>query len=317
MGWLKRSVLLTFSLFILKTQAQPRNATIPYNVCLSHVEPFVSARISLHIKLLSTIFFVKVSPSTHLRPRLQPQPQVYCRGFNETKYTGFDVSLFRDAALRAGLGAAGDGYNFRCMPTFQGMLLNTVQGITCDIALSSITITVEREQSGLQFTYPYLASQLGIMVATTKEKVAGWNWTQPFSWDLWLATAVTLMIFPFCVVLIEFGSLKDKIRPKDCIRGNIESTSRSLWTMVSCGLIVIVLYFFRIKLIRSNLIFSSQNSTQSLTAEPKPFCISSLFLSLEGKHTMFHPLVPRLQCSASHFWRLSYPPPTQQTWPPF
>lgn len=185
--------------------------------------------------------YFKPSPSTHLRPRFTPS-QVFCRGFNESEYTGFDVSLFRDAALRAGLGSAGNGYNFKCLPTFQGMLLNTLQG-TCDIALSSITITVEREQLGLQFTYPYLASYLGIMVATTGEKVAGWNWTQPFSWDLWLATAVTLMIFPFCVVLIEFGSLKDKIRPKDCIRGNIESTSRSLWTMVSCGLTVRLVQF--------------------------------------------------------------------------
>lgn len=54
MGWLKTSVLL-ISLFILKTQAQPSNTTEPYNVCLSHVEPFVSTWVSFPHQPLATI----------------------------------------------------------------------------------------------------------------------------------------------------------------------------------------------------------------------------------------------------------------------
>jgi hypothetical protein len=55
-----------------------------------------------------------------------------------------------------------------------------------------VSITSEREQSGIMFTYPTTKLSLGILVQAQHTYSGGWGFTRPFSWSLWLALLLTL-----------------------------------------------------------------------------------------------------------------------------
>lgn len=54
-------------------------------------------------------------------------------------------------------------------------------------------------------------SSLGILVKSTTSDGSGWSWINPFSWSLWLALCITLIVFPPVIFLIEFLSLRRRI----------------------------------------------------------------------------------------------------------
>lgn len=103
---------------------------------------------------------------------------------------------------------------------------------TCDIGIGSITITLSREQQGIQFAFPYLNSGLGILVKSAGYSTSGWNWIKPFSVNLWIAVLLTIAIFPLFIFVIEFGSLKRRIQGSDVVPGMTEATWRSVWTLI-------------------------------------------------------------------------------------
>ena len=104
---------------------------------------------------------------------------------------------------------------------------------TCDAGIGSITITLAREEEGIIFSYPIMSSGLGIAVRASAPGSKGWAWIQPFSWDLWLAVGITILIFPILLFVIEFGSLKRRIHRKDLKKGLMASTTRTLVTLMS------------------------------------------------------------------------------------
>ena len=101
----------------------------------------------------------------------------------------------------------------------------------CDIAVASITITSERQNSGVLFAYPYYASFVAIMVKTGTGSVSGWSFFKPFSTDLWVAIAVTLLLWPTTIYFVEAFSMKPQIKTKNALLGVEEATWRALWTI--------------------------------------------------------------------------------------
>ena len=60
---------------------------------------------------------------------------------------------------------------------------------------------------------------MGIMVKTEMGTASGWSFVQPFSAGLWIAIAVTLVIWPVIIFLIEGCSRKPRIKGKDFYLG--------------------------------------------------------------------------------------------------
>lgn len=103
---------------------------------------------------------------------------------------------------------------------------------TCDIAMSGITITSGRQDLGVEFSYPYLNTGLGVLVRSSPASPSGWDWISPFSVWLWVAVLLTIILFPLFIFVIEFGSLKQRIHGSDVVPGVQEATFRSIWTLV-------------------------------------------------------------------------------------
>lgn len=49
------------------------------------------------------------------------------------------------------------------------------------------------------------------MVQSSHQSTDGWGFTRPFSWSLWLALLLTLLVVPPLIFLIEFWSLRRHI----------------------------------------------------------------------------------------------------------
>jgi ABC-type amino acid transport substrate-binding protein len=81
----------------------------------------------------------------------------------------------------------------------------------CTAAAAGITITTEREAQGVQFSYPYMKSALGVLVQSNPQSSTGWGFLKPFTWQLWLALLLTLICFPPMVFSLEFLSLRKAI----------------------------------------------------------------------------------------------------------
>ena len=53
------------------------------------------------------------------------------------------------------------------------------------------------------------------------------------SWSLWLAILLTIMVVPFCVVVVEFLAVKRHIARSDWLPGLREASVRTLWTLMT------------------------------------------------------------------------------------
>ena len=102
---------------------------------------------------------------------------------------------------------------------------------TCDLAIASITITSERQALGVEFAYPYYPGSVGIMIKAEIGSASGWSFFEPFSSDLWIAIAVTMLIFPATIYALESFSLKPSVTRRDAYYGVEEATWRSLWSL--------------------------------------------------------------------------------------
>jgi hypothetical protein len=77
----------------------------------------------------------------------------------------------------------------------------------------------------------YFNTALGVLVRASATPAQGWGWTRPFSGGLWLALAVTIVVFPAALFAIEFCSLKARVRGADVAPGVREALVRSVWTL--------------------------------------------------------------------------------------
>lgn len=132
-------------------------------------------------------------------------------------------------------------YKFVCVnkttPEVMTELTRSKDNRTCDAAISAITISIERQQMGVKFAYPYYKSSVAILTQASEASQDGWAWTQPFSTDLWIALAVTIVIYPFLVAFLELTTTKRVVFDKETAlhtfpRQGGEAVYNSLWTML-------------------------------------------------------------------------------------
>ena len=107
----------------------------------------------------------------------------------------------------------------------------TAENGACDIAIAAITITSERQDLGIPFAFPYTKGSVSIMIKTLSTTSEGWAWVQPFSTNLWIAIAVTMLIWPVAVYMLEMMAIKRRLPRHSFFQGIQESMWRSLWSL--------------------------------------------------------------------------------------
>lgn len=106
-------------------------------------------------------------------------------------------------------------------------------GGNCSIGIGGITITTDREEAGIEFSYPTYSSSLALMVTSRKERPDAFYFLKPYSWDVWLAMGVTVLFFPLLIFLIDTLSKRGRVRREDWGPGMKEATWATAWTAMS------------------------------------------------------------------------------------
>lgn len=122
-------------------------------------------------------------------------------------FTGISIDVFRSIAIDAKGWTQGSGYRFVCLPntTTDEAIEYTLSPLgICDALIAATTITEDRISRGIVWSYPYLASRLSVIIKSSSSNQDGWNWTLPFTWQLWLALGVSIPILAAIIVLYEF-----------------------------------------------------------------------------------------------------------------
>jgi len=179
-----------------------------------------------------------------------------CTEGKNDSFTGLSVEIFRETARDALNWKEGTDYRFECL--FGGTLdtlkneILPVNG-SCDAFIAATTITSERSEMGVVWAYPYWSGSIGIITRSTPKSTDGWAWTKPFTWSLWLAIGLTVIILPIIVYYLEVLSIKKRVGASDSLLGYVEATWRTLWVMIqgetmsvsmlSARVVVIVLAF--------------------------------------------------------------------------
>ena len=73
------------------------------------------------------------------------------------------------------------------------------------------------------------------MVKSDAGVASGWSFFEPFSPDLWIAIAVTMVLWPAAIFAIEVFSLRSKVNYRETYYGLEEATWRSLWALQHGG----------------------------------------------------------------------------------
>ena len=183
-------------------------------------------------------------------------PMASCTEGNNNSFTGLSIEIFRETARDALSWKEGVDYRFECLfggtlSTLQTEIL-PVNG-SCDAFIAATTITSERSEMGVVWAYPYWSGSIGIITRSTPKSTDGWAWTKPFTWSLWLAIGLTVIVLPILVYYLEVLSIKRRVTMSDSLLGYVEATWRTLWVMIqgetmsvsmlSARVVVIVLAF--------------------------------------------------------------------------
>jgi hypothetical protein len=80
---------------------------------------------------------------------------------------------------------------------------NTTLPPQCDMGVSSITASVEREEMGIQFSRTSHRSALAVMVYAPLKHAGMWGFFEPLHWYIWIALVCTIFITPFFVFFFE------------------------------------------------------------------------------------------------------------------
>ncbi|GMY37684.1 glutamate receptor 2.7-like [Fagus crenata] len=129
---------------------------------------------------------------------------------NDDEFGGFSIEVFRKVASQL-------KYKFKSLNCSNDDLIELVHNKTYDAAVGAITILFHRSKL-VEFIQPYTDTGL-LMIVPEKHKMAtAWMFTKPFTWGVWLVTAIMLNYTMFIVWFLEHqsnpkfqGSSKDKI----------------------------------------------------------------------------------------------------------
>ena len=152
-------------------------------------------------------------------------------------FRGISIDIFRDVALQAKKWEEGVDYQFLCLQNGTDTAVDYVlseQGV-CDALIAATTITKERTEKGLIWAYPYLSSDLAVVIEKDPIQSDGWNWIQPFTWQLWLASALTALIVPIFFATFEVLSIGTSPNTQDCLNAYRESVYHSFMIFLALG----------------------------------------------------------------------------------
>lgn len=94
---------------------------------------------------------------------------------------------------------------------------NTSNG-TCDIGVSSITASTERENRGITFSRATHRSALAILVHAPLKTRGMWAFFEPLHFYVWMALLGTIVVVPFFVFFFEAVFAKWYAAPRNvCI----------------------------------------------------------------------------------------------------
>ena len=123
-----------------------------------------------------------------------------------SKFCGFDIDIWTAIVDKVGL-VAGHDFEHVCMGRsgFDSILasLGDDKASGCDIGVSAITVTVEREDMGISFSRPIYQSYLSALVYTPPRDYGAWAFMRPLHRDVWLALGATMLVTPVLIVFVE------------------------------------------------------------------------------------------------------------------
>jgi hypothetical protein len=81
--------------------------------------------------------------------------------------------------------------------------INTTLPPQCDMGVSSITASVEREEKGITFSRTTYRSALAVMVYAPLKKRGMWGFFAPLHHFIWMALVLTILATPIFVFYFE------------------------------------------------------------------------------------------------------------------
>lgn len=101
----------------------------------------------------------------------------------------------------------------------------------CDVLIGPVTIMKERKDLGVQFSYSIDNPSLGVAVsADTQDASTGWEWTKPFTWEMWAAVGIVVFIFvPLAMLLLNWLPGKTEDGKDFCLVPMNEADANPNW----------------------------------------------------------------------------------------
>eukprot|EP00955_Chlamydomonas_euryale_P101587 365356-Chlamydomonas_euryale.AAC.4 len=150
---------------------------------------------------------------------------------NETTgaVTGYEIDLATEVFRRLGM-ASVDWRHMLWGDMIAGLTLPVSDSARCDIAPSSIPVTVEAVLAGSVFSVPTFRSGYAVLVPVTGDSYDIWSFLKVFSPELWAAVFLTGMLLAVLIFISERDMMvrgvgKSKY-PREVRRGLIEANYR-------------------------------------------------------------------------------------------
>ncbi|KAH7838473.1 hypothetical protein Vadar_026939 [Vaccinium darrowii] len=126
---------------------------------------------------------------------------------NERNYTGFCIRVFKEVQMKLDNDSLPLPYKFVEFNGSYDDLVANVANKTYDAAVGDITILADR-WNDVEFTEPFTESGLS-MVVPVKSSPKAWIFLEPFTLEMWLATAAVLVYTMLIVWFVEHRSNPD------------------------------------------------------------------------------------------------------------
>lgn len=130
------------------------------------------------------------------------KPFTSCIKGDPDSFGGIEVRIWREAAALSGF-SENSAWTFACYP-FDAMIQSLAGNSSeCDVGIGAIAITEQRIRQGLLFSWSYYSSSLAILVRNSSP--SGFLFFSTFSWNLWLAIFMTIIIVPLLLWILEMA----------------------------------------------------------------------------------------------------------------
>lgn len=225
------------------------------------------------------------------QPSGEVPSQGWCSGIVD--FCGYDIDIFNAVARALGL-KEGRHFVRICMGEEGfGAMIDDMSGANrsqarCDIAVSAVTATVEREESGIRFSRPVYQSSLAVLVYAPPKDYGIWAFMRPLDVTVWLALLGTMALTPPLIFFVEaiFSSHSHYLSQRNGTMRILASVMDIAWASVAhvmlMGTIAVTSLPARVILIGySFLVFTISNTyTASVVAVQTAYRNADLDMSI-------------------------------------